>query len=98
MSAVPGEGGGSGSAPVSILVVDDLEDNLLATQALLQRPGLDVLIAPSAARALELLREHEVALALLDVRMPRVDGFALAEQMRSGERTRSVPIIFMTGN
>lgn len=86
------------AAPVRILVVDDLEDNLIATQALLQRPGLEVLIAPSAARALELLHDHEVALALLDVRMPEVDGFALAEQMRSGERTRSVPIIFITGN
>jgi two-component system cell cycle response regulator len=86
------------TAPVNILVVDDVEDNLLATQALLERPGLLVLVAASAAAAQALLREHEVALALLDVQMPDVNGFALAERMRSDERTRAVPIIFMTGN
>lgn len=86
------------TAPVNILVVDDLEDNLLATQALLERPGLVVLVATSAAGAQRLLQEHEVALALLDVQMPEVNGFALAERMRSDERTRAVPIIFMTGN
>ena len=84
--------------PAKILVVDDLEDALHATQALLERPGLVVLMASSAAQALELLQRHEVALALLDVQMPHVSGFDLAEHMRSSERTRTVPIIFMTGN
>jgi diguanylate cyclase (GGDEF)-like protein len=85
-------------APVNILVVDDLEDNLQSTQMLLARPGLAVLTASSAACGLELLAQHEVALALLDVQMPEIDGFELAERMRRDERTRSVPIIFVTGD
>jgi two-component system cell cycle response regulator len=86
------------SAPVNILVVDDVEDNVVAMQALLERPGLVVLTATSAAGALELLADNEVALALLDVQMPGMNGFAMAEKMRSTDRTRAVPIIFMTGN
>jgi two-component system cell cycle response regulator len=89
--------GGGSAAPVNILVVDDLEDNLFATRELLERPGLVVLTATSARHAMEVLFEHEVALALLDVQMPGTSGFALAETMRSGERTRDVPIIFVTG-
>src|SRR5687768_12565924 len=86
------------TAPINILVVDDVEDNVLATQALLERPGLVVLAATSAAGAQKLLESNEVALALLDVQMPEVNGFTLAERMRSDARTRAVPIIFMTGN
>ena len=84
------------AADVAVLVVDDVEENLIAMQALLTRPGLRVLTAPSGAAALELLLVHEVALALLDVQMPEIDGFALAELMRGAERTRAVPIIFLT--
>ena len=52
--------------------------------------------ARSGAEALELLLVHDVALALLDVQMPEMDGFELAELMRGSERTRHVPIIFVT--
>jgi diguanylate cyclase (GGDEF)-like protein len=83
---------------VNILIVDDEEDILLTTQSLLVRPGLSVLIARSAAQALEVLEQHEVALAILDIQMPEVNGFELAERMRRDDHTRSVPIIFMTGN
>jgi two-component system sensor histidine kinase/response regulator len=82
----------------NVLVVDDMPQALVAMQALLERPGLRVLTAASATQALELLLEHEVALALLDVRMPVVDGFELAELMRGVERTRSIPIIFLTAS
>ncbi len=95
---VGSEGGCQTSAPVNVLVVDDIEDNLLATELLLARPGLNVLLASSAAQALELLGHHEVALALLDVEMPEVNGFELAERTRQRHQTRQVPIIFMTGN
>jgi two-component system, cell cycle response regulator len=84
-------------ATTKILLVDDDEDNLRTTQSLLDRPGWAVHTATSAAVALELLAHHDVALALLDVQMPEVDGFELAERMRRDEHTRSVPIIFMTG-
>jgi two-component system sensor histidine kinase/response regulator len=83
-------------SPVKCLLVDDLEENLLALAALLQRPGLEILTARSGPEALELLLVHDVALAFLDVQMPEMDGFELAELMRGSERTRQVPIIFVT--
>jgi signal transduction histidine kinase len=92
----PGEAGTSAVDPVGVLLVDDLEENLVALRALLDVPGLDLLSARSGDEALELLLDHEVALALLDVQMPGMDGFELAELMRSVERTRHVPIIFIT--
>lgn len=78
------------------LLVDDLEENLLALGALLRAPGVEVLRARSGREALELLLEHDVAVALVDVQMPEMDGFELAELMRGTERTRHVPIIFVT--
>ena len=79
-----------------VLIVDDRDENLEVLEALLQGPGIVVLKASSGVAALELLLEHEVALALVDVRMPEMDGFQLAELMRGSERTRRVPIIFVT--
>jgi signal transduction histidine kinase len=84
------------TSPAPILLVDDLEENLLALEALLATEGLDCLKAHSGEEALELLLVHDVALALLDVQMPGMDGFQLAEFMRGSERTRHVPIVFVT--
>ncbi len=81
---------------VSFLLVDDLEENLLSLEALLRRDGLTLLKARSGDEALELLLRHDVALALVDVQMPGLNGFELAELMRGNERTRHVPIIFLT--
>jgi two-component system sensor histidine kinase/response regulator len=82
--------------PVKFLLVDDLDENLLVLEALLRREGLELLKARSGREALELMLEHEFALALIDVQMPEMDGFELAELMRGTERTRHVPIIFVT--
>lgn len=82
--------------PIPVLLVDDLQENLLALEALLRRDGLTFLKARTGDEALELLLAHEVALALLDVQMPGMDGFQLAEYMRGSTRTRHVPIIFVT--
>jgi signal transduction histidine kinase len=83
-------------APVYFLLVDDREENLLALEALLRREGLVILKARSGPEALELLLKHDVALSLIDVQMPEMGGFELAELMRGTERTRRVPIIFVT--
>jgi signal transduction histidine kinase len=82
--------------PVCFLLVDDLEENLVALEALLRRENLVLLKARSGTQALELLLKHDVALTLVDVQMPEMDGFELAELMRGTERTRRVPIIFLT--
>ena len=84
------------SDPVYFLLVDDLEGNLLSLEGLLRREGLVMLKARTGTEALELLLQHEVALAILDVQMPGMDGFELAEFMRGNERSRRVPIIFLT--
>lgn len=84
------------SSPVKFLLVDDLPENLLSLEALLRRDDLTLLKARSGDEALELLLEHDVALALLDVQMPGLNGFELAELMRGNERTRRIPIIFVT--
>ncbi|HEY3499928.1 MAG TPA: response regulator [Polyangiaceae bacterium] len=78
------------------LLVDDVEENLVALEALLRQDGLTLLKARSGLEALEILLVHDVALALLDVQMPGMDGFELAELMRGSERTKHVPIIFVT--
>jgi two-component system, sensor histidine kinase and response regulator len=82
--------------PVKCLLVDDLEENLLALAALLGEEEVEVLTARSGAEALELLLVHDFALAFLDVQMPDMDGFELAELMRGSERTRHIPLIFVT--
>ncbi|MFP5077769.1 ATP-binding protein [Rhizobium sp. YIM 134829] len=82
--------------PVTFLLVDDLPENLLSLEALLRRDELLLLKARSGDEALELLLQHDVALALIDVQMPGLSGFELAELMRGNERTKRIPIIFVT--
>jgi signal transduction histidine kinase len=79
-----------------LLIVDDLPENLLALEALIRGPGRAVFRATSAEEALALLLDHEFALAILDVQMPGMNGFELAELMRGTERTRHIPIIFVS--
>ena len=85
-------------APIQVLVVDDVPQNLIAISALLTRPGLKVLQAASGVDALETLLVEDVAMALVDVQMPNMDGFELAELIRGSERTRHVPLIFLTAS
>jgi len=81
---------------VKCLLVDDVEENLLALEALLAGEDREIHKASSGTAALELLLVHDFALALLDIHMPTMDGFELAELMRGTERSRQVPIIFVT--
>ncbi|MEW9856205.1 response regulator [Novosphingobium sp. M1R2S20] len=84
------------SDTIKILAVDDVKENLVALEAALDQPGAELVTVSNGLDALELLLRDDFALALLDVQMPEMDGFELAELMRGTERTRSVPIIFLT--
>jgi signal transduction histidine kinase len=79
-----------------ILIVDDLPENLLALNALIRHPDRTIFQATRGEEALDLLLEHDFALAILDVQMPGMNGFELAELMRSTEKTRQIPIIFVS--
>ncbi len=79
-----------------VLIVDDLPENLLALRSLIQSEDRTVFQASSADEALSLLLEHEFALAILDVKMPGMNGFELAELMRGTEKTKHIPIIFVS--
>jgi signal transduction histidine kinase len=79
-----------------ILLVDDIDENLVALEALLRRDDADIVTARSGNEALELILRHDFALAFLDVQMPEMDGFELAEFMRGAERSKYIPIIFLT--
>ncbi|OMQ39167.1 hybrid sensor histidine kinase/response regulator [Pseudomonas putida] len=79
-----------------LLIVDDLPENLLALEALISRDDRLVYKALSADEALSLLLQHEFAMAILDVQMPGMNGFELAELMRGTEKTKNIPIVFVS--
>ncbi|PLX10697.1 MAG: hybrid sensor histidine kinase/response regulator [Marinilabiliales bacterium] len=79
-----------------ILLVDDRPENLLTLEGILESPELQLIKANSGNEALGLLLEHKFALVLMDVQMPGMDGFETAEIMRSNDRTKHIPIIFVT--
>jgi two-component system, sensor histidine kinase and response regulator len=80
----------------TVLLVDDRAENLLALEAVLEPLGHTLLSAQSGDEALACLLREDVALILLDVMMPGLDGFETAELIKQRERTRDVPIIFLT--
>ncbi len=80
----------------NILIVDDRPENLLTLEGILESPEMNIIKANSGNEALGLLLEHDVALVLMDVQMPGMDGFETAQIMRSSERTKHIPIIFVT--
>ncbi|MGH8884452.1 MAG: SpoIIE family protein phosphatase [Egibacteraceae bacterium] len=80
----------------TILLVDDRPENLLALEAVLEPLGHRLLRANSGEEALKHLLTEDVALILLDVRMPGMDGFETATRAKERDRTRDIPIIFLT--
>jgi len=80
-----------------ILVVDDHQTNLIAIEAALSPLGRKLVLAHSGVEALGRLLEQDFALIILDVAMPGMDGFETAKLVRSRERNRATPIIFITG-
>ena len=85
------------SAPqAKILLVDDEPKSLFALQELLSTLGQNLMIAQSGEEALRLALKNDFAVILLDVRMPGIDGFETARLIRSRERSRLTPVIFLT--
>lgn len=82
--------------PVKLLIVDDLRENLVALEALIRQDDRAIFQASSGDEALALLLEHDFALAILDVQMPGMSGLELAALMRGTEKTRRIPIVFVS--
>ncbi len=83
---------------VNVLMVDDKLDNLLALEAILESPDRTLVKAQSGEEALKRLLVEEYAVILLDVKMKGMDGYETASLIRQREKTRDVPIIFLTGH
>ena len=84
------------SEPVDILIVDDRPENLLAIEAILEPLGQHIVRASSGEDALRCLLERDFAVILLDVQMPNMNGFETARLIKARQRTRFIPIIFLT--
>jgi len=81
---------------INILLVDDNESNLLALESILGAPERNLVRASSGDAALRYLLDHDAAVILLDVYMPGIDGLETAELIRGRERSRDIPVIFLT--
>lgn len=88
----------SKSDQINILMVDDSATNLLALESVLRAPDRNLIRAPSGEDALRYLLDNDVAVVLLDVYMPGIDGLETAELIRGREKSRNIPIIFLTAN
>ena len=83
---------------INILMVDDSPTNLLALQSILGAPDRNLVSAASGDDALRYLLDNEVAVILMDVYMPGLDGLETAELIRGRDRSRDIPIIFLTAD
>src|SRR3954454_1669834 len=84
--------------PVKVLCVDDLPANLMALEATLAGLRLELVKAASGEEALRCALKEDFALILMDVKMPRMDGFETAEFIRRRPRSQHTPIIFLTAS
>jgi len=82
--------------PTKILLVDDKQENLIAMRKTLEPLKLEIITALSGNEALKLMLQHDFAVALLDVMMPIMNGFEVAELMHENDVTKHIPIIFVT--
>src|SRR5580704_7935816 len=81
---------------IAILLVDDEPRNLDALEAILDDPTYRLLRADNAETALRLLLENDVAAIVLDIKMPGVSGFELAQLIKGTKKFRQIPIVFLT--
>ncbi len=83
---------------VNILLVDDRPENLLALEAIIERDDYELIKATSGEEALKYLLKYDFAAILLDVQMPGMDGFGTAKIIKAREKTKNIPILFITAN
>lgn len=83
---------------INILLVDDKEENLLALEAIIDRDDYRLVKASSGEEALKCLLKNDFAAILLDVQMPGMDGFGTAKIIKAREKTKNIPILFITAN
>jgi len=82
--------------PVNILIVDDREENIIALEALIKRDDIKIFSTTSPNDALKIAWENNIAIALVDVQMPGIDGFELVSMLKSNPRTKDILVIFVT--
>ncbi len=82
----------------SILVIDDVESNIETIEQILSTSGLTIISAENGETALEILEHTSPELILLDIRMPGIDGYEVAKQIKRNDRTKSIPVIAFTAS
>lgn len=82
---------------VPVLLVDDDPDDILALRVTLESPGLEIVSADSGEEALRLLLRRDFALVVMDLAMPRMNGFETGNLIRERDRCRGLPIVILTG-
>lgn len=82
--------------PINILLVDDRPENLISLESILEQEGRTILKAQSGEEALVIALEKDIAMILLDVQMPGMDGFEVARLLKENSHTRDIAIIFVT--
>lgn len=83
---------------INILLIDDRPENLLALEAIIERENYTIIKASSGEEGLKYLLKYDFATILLDVQMPGIDGFGTAKIIKAREKTKNIPIIFITAN
>jgi two-component system chemotaxis sensor kinase CheA len=79
-----------------VLIVDDSFTTRTLEKSILESQGFDVCVAVDGMEALTLLRQQKFGLVITDIEMPRMDGFALLEQMKGDRRLANVPVVLVT--
>src|SRR3954464_3077567 len=95
-SSAAATGHSHAASGAKVLIVDDDERNAFAAVHALEELGHELIVARSGEEALRLLLKHEVAVILLDLHMPGMDGYETAGYIRAHSRTKDIPIVFVT--
>jgi putative two-component system response regulator len=80
-----------------ILIVDDIPKNIQMAMNILKNEGYKMFYAKSGEMALSLVEEHDFDLILLDIMMPDMNGFDVCTKLKSNDRTKNIPVIFLSG-